>query len=1017
MGVYNAYAQELPSAEEIRSASTETFETTRLYDRTGQHVLYEFIPADADKGRRTWVSLDQIPEDLRNATIAMEDKTFYTNPGGVNWEGLARAVRGVVTDDYAGGGSSISMQLVRNVIMTYEQRTEQSYLRKIREVVLSIELTRRYPGKEGRDQILEWYLNNIFYGYSAYGVEAAAQTYFGKPASELSLAECAMLVPLGQSPAMNPFDHPQEAKQRQEVVLDQLYLQGYITADEAWEAKQEPFVFAPPENAPTAPHYVWYVRDRLVDEYGTDAVYGGGLQVITSIDLDVQAEAERLANEHIAAIAEQYQANNAAVVVIDNHTSEIVAMVGSLDYYDRNIDGQVNMALAESQPGSSFKPFTYATAFNEGYTAAQMVMDVRTSFTDPSSAVPYLPENYSRNYHGPILLRRALANSYNIPAVAVMNLVGTDAVVKTARAMGIESLTAGSYNLSLALGGSEVRLLDMTYAFSVFANNGTMLGVPKLEEDYREGFRTTDPAVIRQVFDAKGQELYRLTEPKRTSVLRAEVAYLITDILSDNTARSQAFGPNSPMVLTDRPAAVKTGTTNDFIDGWTVGYTPQYTVGVWVGHMEHDSAGRSVRGKMPGGDGVRVAAPIWHNVMEYLHRDLPVESFERPAGLVTAVVDATSGKLPTEYSPSTVQELFIEGTVPTERDDIHVPYKISKSTGKLATAYTPADDIEVVVYDIYPPEADDWVRENNIPQPPTEFDDRFGPNSVSADVAITKPSLFGVISGLAPITGNARAAGQEKYWLEYGEGMSPSAWAPLGTEHGERVENGVLETWNTIGLSGLYTIRLNVLDAGQLRQSTVSVLVDNEPPQATLALSTPYRVTVRQQQEPTYLMQGSDYVYRAGEDEWINITVDAIDNTQMGYVEFYMNGALLGKSTVAPYTFRWDLKNAPAQLSYNFDLAAPVDTVEDDKAIHEEVRPVENGLLYERTETQGSQVKRIQVVRGNDGQLTYRIETPTGSVSWSGGQGSSQTIFAIAYDAAGNMVTTESRQVYVAAKN
>jgi membrane carboxypeptidase/penicillin-binding protein len=1019
--MYSSYAQELPSADEIGRASVETFETTRLYDRTGQHVLYELIPSDVDKGRRTWVSLDEIPLHLREATIAMEDKTFYTNIGGINWEGLARAARGVILDEYAGGGSSITMQLVRNVIMTYEQRAEQSYLRKIREAVLSIELTRRFPGKEGRDQMLEWYLNNIFYGYSAYGIEAAAQVYFGKSASELTLAESAMLVPLGQSPAINPFDRPEDAKRRQEVVLDQLYLQGYIDADEAWQAKQEPFVIAPPENAPQAPHYVWYVRDRLVKEYGADVVYGGGLQVITSIDLEVQAEAERLANEHVASIIDKYGTNNAAVVVINNQTSEIVAMVGSLDYYDRNIDGQVNMALAELQPGSSFKPFTYATAFDQGYTAAQMVMDVRTAFPDPPSTLPYVPENYSRNYHGPILLRRALGNSYNIPAVAVMNLVGPEAVARTARAMGIESLNAASYNLSLGLGGAEVRLIDMTYGFSVFANKGVMLGTSKLPGEYREGYRALDPIVIRQVFDSKGQEIFRLVEPERQPVLRPQVAYLITSILSDNAARSQAFGPNSPMVLPDRPVAAKTGTTNDFIDGWTMGYTPQYTVGVWVGVMEHDSAGRSIRGRMKvspdvgSPDGVRVAAPIWHNIMVYLHQDLPVEQFVQPDGMVTAVVDATSGKLPTGNSPSTLTELFIEGTVPTEKDDVHHAIRVVKSSGKLAGPQTPEEDVETRVYAFFPPDADDWVRENNIPRPPTEFDERFGPHGTNTDVAIVRPRLFQVVSGAVPITGNARAGGQERYWVEYGVGMNPGSWARIGGDHGEHIENGVLETWNTGGLEGIYTVRLNVVDAGQLRQSSVTVMVDNVPPRISLELSTPYRILVKQQLEPTYVLQEEDLVYKVGEDEWININVEALDNTQMSHVVFMINGTPIGQSTVAPYSFRWDLKRGiPSSVSYRFDLAAPVDRVDGDTTIHEEVRPDGDGVLYERTETRGDQVSLTQVRRDAAGNVTYRIESPSGVIDWRpvpSGEGAQ--ISAIAYDAAGNRASTESKSVQI----
>ncbi|MFH1084671.1 MAG: transglycosylase domain-containing protein, partial [Chloroflexota bacterium] len=367
--VYAAYVRELPTPEEIGRLTVETFETTRIYDRTGQTVLYELIPATG--GRRTWVPLPQISEYVRNATIAMEDKTFYTNPGGINVEGLGRAVWGLARGENAGGGSSIHQQLVRNVIMTFEERMERSYTRKVKEIVLAIELDRRYPGIQGRDLILEWYLNTIFYGQSAYGIEAAAQTFFRKSASELSLAEAAMLVPLPNAPTLNPMpEHlggrPAEAKRRQEIVLDSMARQGSITPEEAWTAKQEALTIAPPGFDLKTPHFALYARDRLVEKYGAEAVYGGGLQVITSIDLDVQERALQYARERIAALQAQHNVSNAAVVVLDTKRAEILAMVGSLDYGNKDIDGSVNMALAPRQPGSSFKPFTYATAFAQG---------------------------------------------------------------------------------------------------------------------------------------------------------------------------------------------------------------------------------------------------------------------------------------------------------------------------------------------------------------------------------------------------------------------------------------------------------------------------------------------------------------------------------------------------------------------------------------------------------------------------------------------------------------------------
>jgi penicillin-binding protein 1C len=878
--VYTAYARELPEATEISARSTETFETTRIYDRTGQHLLWEIFPEDA--GRRTWVPLSYVPEHLRNATIAMEDRTFYTNPGGLNVEGIARAVWGELSGEDRGGGSSIAQQLVRNVIMTHEERMERSYVRKLKEIILASELTRQYPGIEGRDMILEWYLNNIFYGHFAYGVEAAAQTYFNKPVRDLTLAESAMLVPLGQSPARNPIDRPEDAKRYQEVVLDEMARQGYITPEEAWAAKQEVLIIASPHFDMQVPHWVLYVQDILVQRFGRQATYGGGLQVITTIDLEAQAKAQEIAREHIAGLPQRHNANNAAVVIMDTKTAEIMAMVGSLDYHNAEIDGQVNMALSPRQPGSSFKPFTYATAFAQGYTPATMVMDVRTSFPDLPNPAPYVPENYNRAFNGPVLFRRALGSSFNIPAVAVQHMVGTMNVVDTAHAMGITTLNNAHYGLALTLGGGDVKLLDMVYAFTVFANNGEMLGVPIVPEVYRSGHRQLDPVAILKVSGAAGDVIYEYIGPQRQEVIRPEVAYLITDILADNQARIQTFGTNNPMVLQNRPAAAKTGTTNDFHDSWCVGYTPQYTVGVWVGNANYK--------RMHDMPGARGAGPIWQKTMEWLHDGLPVLGFERPTGLVTAVVDGTSGKLPTEYSRQRIQELFIEGTVPTESDDVHRSVRICTISEKLATSYCPDWEVETRVFEVFPLEAEDWVRQREKPQPPTEHCDMHGPGPSHADVAIMQPMPMQTIRGIIPIIGNAKLGGMSRFWVEYGSGMDPTSWVRITPDHGHHVENGVLTEWNTGGLDGLYTLRLGAQDGGGgVHYASIAVLVDNAPPEVTI------------------LSPNEGRAYSISKNEWINIQAYVVDDMAMDRVEFYLNGEMVGYSTVAPYTLRWDL--------------------------------------------------------------------------------------------------------------
>ncbi|MFH1085619.1 MAG: penicillin-binding transpeptidase domain-containing protein, partial [Chloroflexota bacterium] len=735
------------------------------------------------------------------------------------------------------------------------------------------------------------------------------------------------------------------------------------------------------------PHFALYARDRLVEKYGAEAVYGGGLQVITSIDLDVQEQVLQYAREQIAALQAQHNVSNAAVVVLDTKRAEILAMVGSLDYGNKDIDGSVNMALAPRQPGSSFKPFTYATAFAQGYTPASMVMDVRTSFPDPPNPAPYVPENYSRNYHGPMLLRRALACSYNIPAVAMNHRVGSDNVVKLAHLMGINTLRSAHYGLSLTLGGGEVSLLDMTYAFTVFANGGAMLGEPVPSDQFEPGFRRLDPVAILRVTDAKGRVLYDYKEPRRQEVIRPEIAYLITDILADNRARTPAFGANSVLNLGNLPAAAKTGTTNNYHDGWAIGYTPQYAVGVWVGNADYTP--------MKNLAGVRGAGPIWNKLMLHLHDGLPIENFARPPGLVTTIVDATSGKLPTRNSRGRIQEIFMADAVPTEQDDVHRAFRICKTSGKLATANCPAAEVTETVFDIYPAEADDWVREQGIAQPPPEFCDVHGPSASSLDVAIAKPRMLGVVGGVVPIVGNARAGGQQKYWLEFGEGMNPGAWRRIGGEYGHRVDNGVLEQWDTTGLDGLYTLRLSVLDGGALRQAPVPVMVDNISPTVTILNPEP------------------DKVYELEKDEWINIQVYATDNTSMGRVEFFLDDRLLGFSTVAPYTLRWIMTMSDTRPNMSLLNTPPGTEVLGDQTITTEVTTEGSQRVYTQSIQQGSAIAITRLT--SDASGAWKMEWPDGRTITSQGGGYTEThrIHVVAHDAAGNRLKSEPVTVHV----
>lgn len=877
-GVYAHYAEQVPPPEMIEVRTAESFKTTKIYDRTGTKLLYEVF--DPRWGNRTVVSLDQIPDDLINATIAIEDQDFYTNPG-INIRGILRAFYVDVTGQGFEGGSSITTLLVKNVIIPPEERTQRTVSRKIREAILAVEITRRY----GKDQILEWYLNTVFYGNMAYGVEAAAQAYYGKHAQDLSLAECAMLAVLPNAPATHsPLVNPEEAKIRQHLVLDAMFRQGYLTYDEIVAAKAEKLRYAPVRFDIKAPHFVMYVRQLLEQRYGSDLLYQGGLKVYTTLDLDLQRVAEDIAREHIAELqADERNASNAAVVSIKPATGEILVMVGSLDYFDREIDGQVNVALAERQPGSSFKMFTYTEALRQGYTPATMVMDVRTTFPDPDYAHPYTPENYNRNFHGPLRLRQALARSINVAAVKVMSWVGVRNVIDLAHRMGINTLARDYYGLSLTLGGGEVRLIDHTYAFSVLANGGYMAGQPVPEDKLRPGYRELDPVAILRVEDASGNVLEEYHSPELREVISPQVAYVSTHMLSDNVARTPAFGSRSMLWLgNDRPVAAKTGTTEDFRDSWTMGFTPQLCTGVWVGNSDNEA--------MEHVPGSRGAAPIWHDFMLAALESEPVIPFIEPPGLEWAVVDATSGLLPTQHSSGTVREVFLPGTVPTEHDNIHQMFHICRTTGKLATVYCPLDEVTERVFEIYPPEAADWVRENDVPQPPTEYCDVHGPTPASGDVAITKPRPYGYIRGIVQVQGNARGPDVQLYRLQYGPGLNPSSWTQIGQDHHNTVDNGLLETWDVQHLDGLYTLQLSVVDWNSYyRQATIQVTVDNISPTVEIT----YPIT--------------DQLYVMEDDEWVSIQAQTTDNFSMDRVEFYLDDELLTYDTVSPFNQRWTI--------------------------------------------------------------------------------------------------------------
>jgi len=948
-GAYSYFTRDLPEPKQIEAAE-ENFETTNIYDRTGEHIIARVI--DPTGGERTWVSLDQLPQHLIDATVASEDRSFWEN-SGFNPRGIARAFWADIRGQDIQGGSSITQQLIKNIVIKEDLRYVGSegpewedYERKITEVLLSHRITQKYS----KEQILEWYLNTNFYGNLAYGIEAAAQVYFDKSASDLTLAEAATLVAVPQYPRMNPFDNAEMARKRQALVLDSMVRDGYVTPTEVAEAKEKPWNLAKKESAARfdmkAPHFSVYVREQLekMPEVGPEVLYRGGLRVYTTVDLHLQEQAQcaaqaqirRLSGEDETEVIQEavengceaaqflpplsayqvgkdHDVSNASIVALRPGTGEILALVGSLDYWDDSIDGQFNVAVDGQgrQPGSSFKPFTYVTLLSQGYNAAHMFLDVRQAFRQPGGT-PYVPENYDRKYHGPQRLRLALARSYNIPAVQALEIAGVDNVIRTAHRLGINTLDRGLdyYGLSLTLGGGEVHLMDMVHAFTVFSNNGRMVGAQVLEEKQREGYRKLDPVAILRVEDPNGNVLYQYDEPQSEAILSPGLAYLMNDILSDRQARWAAMGHPNPLELSnERPAAAKTGTTNDFRDAWTIGYTPQLAVGVWVGNTDN-----SMMDNLPG---LRGAGPLWHAVMEYALQDEAAVPFPQPEGLIQRSVCAVSGQLPTEHCP-TVTELFIPGTEPSDACDIHQTYHVNRETGRLCTVHTPPELCEEKVYEVYPPEAESWIEslaEDKRPDtPPNQYDTIYGPSRRDAEVAIISPESYAYVSGMLPIEGNARGGEFNFYRVVFGKGLNPTEWIQIGPDHGEQVDHGLLENWDASELDGLYSLRLQVVDhSANLRETTIQVTVDNEPPELDL----------------NYPTEGSQY--ELGYHEWVNINAEVQDYS-VDRVEFYEYpggksaepGELepFGIRRVAPFNLNWTLNSSTRLGNHTFYVIA-----------------------------------------------------------------------------------------------
>ncbi len=707
-------------ASNLKIPTLESFETrrviqsTKIFDKTGEILLYD-VNQDV---QRTVIPFDEISRNAKNATIAIEDREFYSH-NGIKPKSILRAIFANTTSlGYSQGGSTITQQVVKNSLLS----TEKKISRKIKEWVLAVKLEKILS----KDEILNLYFNEIPYGGNMYGIEEASQTLLGKSAHYLSIAEAAYLAAIPQAPTYySPYGkNRNKLEERKNLVLLEMKKNGFITEEEYKNAKEEIVQFKEKETENLkAPHFVFYVINELEKKYGEEIVQNGGLHVKTTLDYNLQKKGEEIANRFALDNKEKFNAENSSFVAIDPKTGGILAMVGSRNFFDKEIDGNFNIATAHRQPGSTFKPFVYAEAFNKGYTPETVVFDVKTQFStncSPDNLTSedgcYSPDNYDLKYRGPITLRDSLAQSINISSVKTLYLAGIDDSIRLAEKMGIQSLSnAGQYGLTLVLGGGEVSLLDMTSAYSVFAN---------------EGIRNPYVSIL-EVKDSNGEILEKL-ESKPKDVLNRETALKISSILSDNVARAPAFGQSSFLHFENRDVAVKTGTTNDYKDAWIIGYTPSVVLGAWAGNNDNTPMEKKVAGF--------IVAPMWRAFMDEIISTMPNESFPEPIveesldlkpvlrgkwqGGNSTKIDSISGKLATEFTPKeTIKEIFSGG--------VHsILYWVEKEDPRGPIPKNPSNDPQFVFWEEGVKrwlDSQNYTPEDKVPEI-SEFDDVHGPN-------------------------------------------------------------------------------------------------------------------------------------------------------------------------------------------------------------------------------------------------------------------------------------------------
>lgn len=869
---YSSLTHDLPSVELLpvllNPQDGQLLQPTRIYDRSGEHLLYalenqgvprRFLSAQPD-------APSHFSPQLLQTTLTLLDPTFWNNPG-FDWQHLS--------DPQA---QTIAERLVSDLLLENEP---VSLRRSLRMRILAGQITAQY----GRAQILEWYLNSASFGHLAYGAESAAQLYLGKSAGELNLQESILLATVAQAPALNPLDAPGASVERLDAALNDLFSTGAISAEDYQAARSSPPMLqsAPPDGNPPARAFVNQVISELSARIGKQKLERGGLQIITSLDYNLQKQSQcaletqlqRLTGEttsspdceaarllpSLAPGAAAYPTSlQGSSLILDLETGEVLAMVG-----DSTPQGEKESSIGH-QPGSLLAPFIATAGFSRGWSPASLVWDIPDTLPAEDAAL----SNPDGTYHGPQRLRTALANDYLIPITNLMLQLGPETVWKISGPLGLSTLAEDNASEQILYQGGSLHLLELAQAYSTFANLGIQVG-------QQTSGQTIQPITVISAATLSGQKLIEQQAPQTRAVLSAQLAYLTHSILSDETARWDSLGyPNALEI--GRPAGAKIGQTQSGKDVWTVGYTRQRLAITWMGLADESSTRLDPK----------AAAGLWHALIQYASRDLPVEDWEMPAGISVMNVCTPSGKLPTQDCPIVVSEVFLNGNEPIEVDDLYRTLQINRETGRLATVFTPPELIKEETFLVVPAEAEEWALTAGLPLPPRDYDTIQSP-SMLPDVQITSPASFSYVRGSVDLLGSAEGERFASYRLQIGRGLNPLSWQQIGKASEIPVHNGLLASWNTTEVpDGLYALRMIVTRQNQeINTATIQVTVDNTPPSLAVA----------------YPSAGQQFKYLA--DPRITFQAAVEDEVGIRRVQWLIDGVSIGESVEAPYAWSW----------------------------------------------------------------------------------------------------------------